>query len=96
MKPYKPCHQGHPRWTGHNGEFWQNVAHRRREWQTTPVLLPWEPHEQHEKAKTPEDEALKSFKLGFSSTKTKNFQMEKLGLEKAEEPEIKLPTSTVS
>ena len=30
-------------------------------------------------------------KLGFSSTWTKNFQMYKLGLEKAEEPEIKLP-----
>ena len=35
----------------------------------------------------------KSFKLGFSSTSIKNFQMYKLGLEKAEEPEIKLPTS---
>ena len=35
----------------------------------------------------------KSFKLGFSSMWTKNFQMYKLGLEKAEEPEIKLPTS---
>ena len=35
---------------------------------------------------------LKSFKLGFSSTWTKKFQMDKLGLEKAEEPEIKLPT----
>ena len=34
----------------------------------------------------------KSFKLGFSSTWTKNFQMYKLDLEKAEEPEIKLPT----
>ena len=34
----------------------------------------------------------KSFKLGFNtSTWTKNFQMFKLGLEKAEEPEIKLP-----
>ena len=33
----------------------------------------------------------KSFKLGFSSTWTKNFHMYKLGLEKAEEPEIKLP-----
>ena len=31
--------------------------------------------------------------LGFSSTRTVNFQMLKLGLEKAEEPEIKLPTS---
>ena len=34
----------------------------------------------------------KSFKLGFSSTWTKNFQMYKLGLEKTEEPETKLPT----
>ena len=34
----------------------------------------------------------KSSKLGFSSTGTKNFQMYKLDLEKAEEPEIKLPT----
>ena len=31
---------------------------------------------------------LKSFKLGFSSTWTKNFHMYKLDLEKAEEPEI--------
>ena len=33
----------------------------------------------------------KFFKLGFNSTSTKNFQMYKLDLEKAEEPEIKLP-----
>ena len=33
-----------------------------------------------------------SFKLGFSGTWTENFQMYKLNLEKAEEPEIKLPT----
>ena len=38
----------------------------------------------------------KSFKLGFSSTWTKNFQMYKLDLEKAEEPEIKLPISVGS
>ena len=38
----------------------------------------------------------KSYKLGFSSTLTKNFQMYKLDLEKAEEPEIKLPTSVES
>ena len=36
----------------------------------------------------------KSFRLGFSSTRTKNFQMYKLDLEKAEEREIKLPTPT--
>ena len=34
---------------------------------------------------------LKSFKLDFSNMWTKNFQMYKLGLEKAEEPQIKLP-----
>ena len=34
----------------------------------------------------------KSFKLGFSSMQTKNFQMYKLGFKEAEEPEIKLPT----
>ena len=34
---------------------------------------------------------LKSFKLDFSSTSADNFQMYKLDLEKAEEPEIKLP-----
>ena len=35
--------------TGHGGEVWQNVVHWRREWQTTSVSLPWEPHEQYEK-----------------------------------------------
>ena len=35
----------------------------------------------------------KSFKLGFSSTWTKKLQMFKLGLEKTEDPEIKLSTS---
>ena len=34
----------------------------------------------------------KSSELGFSILRTKNFQMFKLGVEKAEEPEIKLPT----
>ena len=29
----------------------QNMVHQRREWQTTSVFLPWEPHEQYEKAK---------------------------------------------
>ena len=38
----------------------------------------------------------KSFKLGFSSIWTENFQMYKMDLEKAEEPEIKLPTSAGS
>ena len=36
----------------------------------------------------------KSFKLGFSSKWTENFQMYKLGLEKSEEPEIQSPTFT--
>ena len=28
--------------TQDGGEFWQNVVHCRREWQTTSVFLPWE------------------------------------------------------
>ena len=36
---------------------------------------------------------LKFSKLGFNSMRTKNFQMFKLSLEKAEEPKIKLPAS---
>ena len=38
----------------------------------------------------------KSFKLGFSSMRIGKFQIYKLGLEKAKEPEIKLPTSVGS
>ena len=32
-------------------EFTLYVVHWRREWQATSVFLPWEPHEQYEKAK---------------------------------------------
>ena len=42
---------GHPRWVDPGGEVWQNVVHWRREWQTTSVLLPWEPHEQRSRDK---------------------------------------------
>ena len=35
---------------------------------------------------------LKILQLGFNSMWTENFQMFKLDLEKAEEPEVKLPT----
>ena len=38
----------------------------------------------------------KSFKLDFKSMGPENFQMYKLDLEKAEEPEIKLPISSGS
>ena len=41
-------------------------------------------------------ECSKFFKAGFNSMWTVNFQMFKLDLEKAEEPEIKLPTSVGS
>ena len=43
--------RGYPGRLGHDGEGWQNVVHWRREWQTTSIYLPWEPHEQYEKAK---------------------------------------------
>ena len=45
---------------------------------------------------TPAKLCSKFSKPGFNSTWTKNFQMFKLSLEKAEEPEIKLPISAVS
>ena len=32
----------------HGGEFWQNLVHRRRQWQNTSVLLPWESHEHYQ------------------------------------------------
>ena len=43
--------QGYPRWMGHTGEFWQNMIHWRREWQTISVYFLWEPHELYKKAK---------------------------------------------
>ena len=54
--------QGHPGQTGHSEEFWQNVVHWRREWQSTPVFLPGEHHEQYEEAKhmTLEDKSPRS------------------------------------
>ena len=39
---------------------------------------------------------LKILRIGFNGTWTENFQMFKLNLEKAEEPEVKLLTSTGS
>ena len=55
--------------------------------QTTTQL-----HSSHTLAK----QCSKFFKLGFNNRWTVNFQMFKLVLEKAEEPEIKLPTSSGS
>ena len=55
--------------------------------QTTTQL-----HSSHMLAK----ECSKFYKPGFNSTWTMKFQMFKLDLEKAEEPEIKLPTSAGS
>ena len=49
-------------------------------------------HSSHTLAK----QCSKFFKTGFNSTWTVKFQMFKLVLEKAEEPEIKMPTSTGS
>ena len=43
--------QGHSRQMSQSEEFWQNMAHRRREQQHIPVLRPGDPHEQYEKAK---------------------------------------------
>ena len=42
---------GVPSWEGHDAEDWQSVVHWRREGQSTSVFLPWDQHEQYEKAK---------------------------------------------
>ena len=39
------------RWRGHNEEFWQNMVHRRKEWQIIQVFLQREPYGQNEKTK---------------------------------------------
>ena len=69
---------------GHGGEFWQNVVCWRREWQTTSVFLPWDPHEQYEKAKRydTKDELPRSIGAQYATgeqwrnNSTKNEEME--------------------
>ena len=48
---YEPCRVGPPKVHGRGREFWQNVVHWIRQWQTTSVFLPCEHQEQYEKAK---------------------------------------------
>ena len=54
---------------GYGGDIWQNVVHWEREWQATSVFLPWEPHEQDEKAKdrTLKDELPRSVDAQYST-----------------------------
>ena len=63
--------QGHLKWTGHSGEFWQSMVHWKREWQATPVFLLREPHEHewYEKAKhmTLEDEPSRSEGIQYAT-----------------------------
>ena len=81
---YEKLSSGH--WTG-KGQFSFQSQRRAmpKNVQTTTQLLSF-----HILARS----CSKSFKLVFNSMWTKNFQMYTLDLEKAEEPEIKLPTST--
>ena len=46
----EPCYVGPPK-TGHSREFWENMIHWRREWQITPVHLPWESHKLYKRPK---------------------------------------------
>ena len=54
---------------GHSEELSQKVVHWRREWQTTPVFLLWEDHEQYEKPKyiTLENEPAKSEGIQYAT-----------------------------
>ena len=49
-------------WMGLGVDFWQNVVHWRREWQTTSAFLPWELHERmkSQKDRTMKDELPRS------------------------------------
>ena len=51
QRNYEPCSLELPKMDGSWWKLRQNVGPLRREWKTTSVLLPWEPHEQYEKAK---------------------------------------------
>ena len=62
-----PCSVTQDGW-GHGGEFWQNMVHWKREWQTTSAFLSWEPHEQHEKEKRYHMERWKPRLLGAQYT----------------------------
>ena len=46
---YEPCRVGPPKTDGSWWRVLTKQVHRRREWQTTSVFLPWEPHQQYEK-----------------------------------------------
>ena len=62
----------------------------------TPCSLPGSSIHGIFQARVLEWVAIAFSKLGFNNMWTENFQMFKLDLEKAEEPEIKLPTSIES
>ena len=62
-----PCSVTQDGW-GHGGEFWQNMVHWRREWQTTSAFLSWEPHEQYENEKRHDMERWKPRLLGAQYT----------------------------
>ena len=61
--------QDHPRRTGHSGEFWQNVVHWRRGWQTTPDFCLENPMSSMKRQKdmTLEDEPPRSEGVQFST-----------------------------
>ena len=84
QRNYDPLCVGPLKTTGHSGEFWQNVVHWRREWQTTSVFLPWESREKYERHKdlTLKDVLLRSVGAqyvigkGWRSNSKKNEEME--------------------
>ena len=48
---YEPCCVGPPKIMGQSTEFWQNVIHWRKEWQTAPIYFLWESHEPYKSTK---------------------------------------------
>ena len=48
---YEPCQAAPPKMDGSQQRVLINVIHWRREWETTPVYLPLEPHELYKRSK---------------------------------------------
>ena len=78
-------------------DSWVRKILWRRKWQSTPVFLPGKSHGQRSLAGySPWGCRRVGHNLGFSNMWTVNFEMFKLVLGKAEEPDIKLSTSAGS
>ena len=74
--------------------LWHLLFHWRREWQTTPVYLPWEPHELYKKTKRydAEDESPRSEGVKFATGEDRRTTTNTLRKNEGSEPKQKWPS----